>query len=95
MSMKVVISVNETKGSIGIQSTDCDPVFETFEGDLDAALAMVPDLVQRAREQWDQNPRYPKGEVPKPPPPPPRANAPAAQRQPAKQAPKSPQQALF
>jgi len=68
--IKVVISLKDSRGSIGIQSPNCDPVFTTLEGDLEAALERVTDLVQQAREKWAENARYPKADVPQPPPPP-------------------------
>jgi len=70
--IKVVISVKDSRGSIGLQSPDCDPVFTSLEGDLETALARVPELVQQAQEKWAESARYPKADVPKPPPPPPR-----------------------
>jgi len=60
MELKVVISLKGEKGSIGVQSPDCDPIFITFKGDLNEALGKVPELVAQAEEKWDQNPRYPK-----------------------------------
>ena len=50
--IKVVISVKDSRGSIGLQSPDCDPIFTTLEGDLEAALARVPELVQQAQDRW-------------------------------------------
>jgi hypothetical protein len=64
--IKVVIALKENRGSIGVQSTDCDPVFLTFEGDLGLALERVPGLIAEARQKWDSNPRYPKCETPLP-----------------------------
>jgi len=58
--MKVVITLKGNKGSIGIQSPDCDPVLSIHEGDLQALLEMVPAMVEEARQRWDSNPRYPK-----------------------------------
>jgi len=65
--MKIVITLRENRGSIGIQSPDCDPVFCTFEGNLEQALERVPELVSQARQRWDSNPRYPRCEHPLPP----------------------------
>lgn len=65
--MKIVITLKENRGSIGVQSPDCDPVFVTFEGDLEQALEKVPGLVIEARQRWDSNPRYPRCEHPLPP----------------------------
>ena len=62
--LKVVIFLKDNKGLIGIQAPSCDPVFNSFEGDLDAALQQVPGLVDQANQQWDSNPRYPKADLP-------------------------------
>jgi len=64
--VKVVISLKGNKGSIGIQSPKCDPVFTTFDGDLGLALERVPGLVGEARQKWNTNPQYPKCETPLP-----------------------------
>lgn len=64
--MKIVITLRENRGAIGIQSPDCDPLFSTFEGSLEQALEMVPGLVAEAQQKWDENPRYPKCEHPLP-----------------------------
>jgi len=58
--IKIVIVLKGDRGSVGIQSPDCDPVFATFEGDLGVALEKVPVLVEEANRRWDQNPKYPK-----------------------------------
>lgn len=64
--VKVVIALKGNKGSIGVQSPKCDPVFTTFDGDLGLALERVPGLVEEARQKWDLNPTYPKCETPLP-----------------------------
>lgn len=59
--MKVVIVVKDSRGSIGIQVPECDPVFQVLqEGGLTAAIAKIPELVQQAEEHWKASPRYPK-----------------------------------
>jgi len=68
--LKVVIILKSNRAMVGIQSPDCDPVFSTFEGDLDAALSQVPALVESANAQWNAHPRYPKANLPEPPPTP-------------------------
>lgn len=70
--IKVVISLKNSGGSIGLQSPDCDPILAVFEGDLKVALKKVPALVQQARDKWAENARYPKADLPKPPAPEPR-----------------------
>jgi hypothetical protein len=76
--IKVVIFLKGTKGSIGIQSPNCDPVFSVVEGDLPAVLERVPGLVNEARAKWGSNPRYPKCETNLEPPRPAPAAAAAA-----------------
>lgn len=68
--IKVVISLKDGRGFVGIQSPNCDPAFTTLEGDMEAVLGRVPELVQQAQERWAENARYPKADLPKPPPPP-------------------------
>lgn len=70
MEIKVVIVLKDNRGSVGVQSPECDPVFVAFEGDLGAALQRVPGLVEEAQRQWEGTPRYPKCENLPPPPQP-------------------------
>ena len=86
--MKVVIILKGNRAMVGVQSPDCDPIFTPVEGDLAAALAEVPALVDSANAKWDANPRYPKADLPEPPPAPtpartPTAPAPAKPKQPS------------
>ncbi|MBA7688195.1 hypothetical protein ES703_96674 [subsurface metagenome] len=81
--IKVVIVLKDDKIMLGVQSPDCDPVYDTMEGTLAAALKKVPALVARAKKQWEANPRYPKAVLPEPPPSPTPARTTAAS-QPAK-----------
>jgi hypothetical protein len=92
--IKVVILSRGARCSIGVQSPGCDPVFAVIDGDLDAALEGVPAIVQEARAQWAEAPRYPTGELPKPATPAPRQSTPT-QSPPAGQTRRSPQQPLF
>ena len=87
--IKVVIVLKGDRGSVGVQAPDCDPLFVTIEGGLEAALERVPGLVEEARQRWAESPRNPKTERSVPPPQPVRARA---QRQ---SPPSSPQQTLF
>ena len=91
--IKVVISLKDGGGSIGIQAPDCDPVFTTLEGNLEVALGRVPELVQQAQEKWAESARYPKADVPKPPPQPQpsRTQSPRGQASPAQ----TPQPSMF
>ena len=64
--IKIVITHEDTKGLIGVQSPDCDPVLRTFEGDLGSGLERVPGVLEEARQIWETNPQYPKCESPLP-----------------------------
>jgi len=66
--MKVVIVMKDANIMLGVQSPDCDPVYDTMKGTLAAALKKVPALVAEAKQQWEANPRYPKADLPEPPP---------------------------
>lgn len=67
--LKVVIILKDENVMIGVQSPDCDPVYETLKGTLAAALKKVPKIVDRAKQQWTENPRYPEADLPAPPEP--------------------------
>ena len=75
--LKIVIFLKGNRGSIGIQSPNCDPVFSTHEGDLQSLLQVVPAKVEEARTKWDSNPRYPKCETKLEPEPAARVTIPA------------------
>lgn len=64
--IKIVITHQDNKGLIGVQSPDCDPILHTFEGDLEAGLGRVPGIVEEARQLWETNPQFPKCETPLP-----------------------------
>ena len=64
--IKIVIAHKDDKGSIGVQSPDCDPIFRTFEGNLGAGLERVPGVVEEAKQLWEANPQFPKCESPLP-----------------------------
>jgi len=64
--IKVIIVLKGDRGSVGVQSPNCDPVFATMQGGLDAILQRVPGLVAEARQRWAETPRYPKCESPLP-----------------------------
>lgn len=89
IEVKVVIGIKGDRGYIGVQAPDSDPILNTFEGDLETALQMVPELVENAHQQWSANPRYPKCEVPPPPP------TPAALPSRAQRAPTTTQERMF
>lgn len=66
--LKVVIIMKKDNVMIGVQRPDCDPVYDTLQGDLKAALKKVPGIVDAAKQQWAENPRYPDADLPEPPP---------------------------
>ena len=66
--LKVVIIIKADKIMIGVQSPDCDPVYETLTGTLAGALKRIPKLVEGAKEKWATNPRNPEANLPKPKP---------------------------
>lgn len=85
--LKIVIILKANRAMIGVQSPDCDPVYETMDGDMPAVLAWVPKTVEVARAKWSVSKRNPMAELPKPPPPPPRpatTTAPAGKKTSAK-----------
>ena len=74
--MVVTIISKGNRIMLAVKSTDCDPVYDTLTGDLAAALAGVPALMEKAEVQWKLSKHYPK--APLPPPPPPRPKTPVA-----------------
>ena len=80
--LKVVLTIRPDLVKIGVQATGCDPFFQFLAGDLAAALAAVPGVVERARQQWAERPRHAQYQRPPTPPPPPRPTpTPPAPRQ--------------
>lgn len=68
--LKVLIIMKGESVMLGVQATDCDPVYTTMTGDLAAALQRVPTLVDEAKKRWSANPLYPKANLPEPEPAP-------------------------
>ena len=68
--IKVVIVLKDGRGSVGIQSPECDPVFSTVEGDLVTIAAELPALVQLAEMKWSTTPKNPQSTIEPPPAPP-------------------------
>jgi len=68
--IKVVILLKDGRGSVGIQSPECDPVFSTVEGDLVTIAAELPALVQLAEMKWSTSPKNPQSTIEPPPAPP-------------------------
>ena len=73
--IKVVIVLKDGRGTVGIQSPECDPVFSTVEGDIVSVSAELPALVQLAEVKWSTAPKNPKAPIIEPPLP---APAPAS-----------------
>lgn len=67
--MKIVINSKGKNYMVGVQSPDCDPVYDTFKGTLATVLKKIPKLVENAKKQWLENPKYPKADLPEPPAP--------------------------
>ena len=89
--LKVVIQMKGTRALVGIQGKDTDPVLETVEAPgnvttLEAALAAVPAILDRARARWASTPKNPAYQRPEPPPAPPRPVATGARATPARPA---------
>jgi len=83
--LKVVIILHDKKIMLGVQATDCDPVYTTLEGTLTTALKRIPKLVEEAKQKWDAHPRYPEADLPTPKPTQTPARAPAAPKDKPKQ----------
>jgi hypothetical protein len=66
--LKIIIIIKDSYFILGVQAPDCDPVSEHFIGELPAAIQRIPDLVARAREQWETSRLYPTAVLPEPPP---------------------------
>ena len=66
--LKVVLSAKGGRGIIGVQQPSADPHIESFDGlDLLGLALQVPQVVERARARWEEEPRYPAYEKPAPP----------------------------
>ena len=64
---KVVITIGDGKAAkVGIQKTDCDPVFFKLDGDLATVINTLTSLVNQAAAKWQNNSRYPKADLPAP-----------------------------
>ena len=64
--LKIVIIQRDDRIMLGVQSPDCDPVYETLKGTLAAALKRVPKLVLEAKTRWETSKLNPKCETPLP-----------------------------
>ena len=66
---KLVMEEHEGKVLMGVQQEGCDPVVKTVEGNLDAALALVPEILTEAQEKWAISPKMPAYKPPAEPKP--------------------------
>ncbi len=64
--LKVVLNMRDNRIMLGVQSPDCDPVYETLEGTMAAALKRVPKLIEEAKARWETSKLNPKCETPLP-----------------------------
>ncbi len=66
--LKVVVSINGGRATIGVQRTSSDPYIESFDDrDLSGLAREASSVVERARVKWEDAPRYPVYERPAPP----------------------------
>ena len=58
--LKVVLSIRGSRAIIGVQQPSADPHIESFEGlDLLGLALQVPGVVERARDRWEETPKFP------------------------------------
>ena len=66
--LKVVVSIEGARATIGVQQPASDPHIESFDGlDLSRLAQEVPAVVERARARWEEEPMHPAHERPAPP----------------------------
>ena len=66
--LKVVLSIRGGRAIIGVQQPSADPHIECFDGlELLGLALQVPGVVERARDRWEEAPKYPAYEKPAPP----------------------------
>ena len=92
--LKIVLQMKGDRALVGVQGTGTDPVVETVEGTLEAVLAQVPQVLERARARWATSPKNPAYQRP-PEPPRPATPAGAALTRSTPQRPAEPQQRFF
>ncbi len=63
--LKVVVSIEGGRATIGVQRPSSDPHIETFDdGDLAGLTQETLAVVERARAKWEDEPRHPAHEKP-------------------------------
>ena len=66
--IKVVLSIRGGRAIIGVRQPSADPHIESFDRlDLLGLALQVPGVVERARDRWEEAPKYPAYERPAPP----------------------------
>ena len=69
--LKIVVSIEGGRSTIGVQQPSSDPHVESFDGlDLPGLAQEIPVVIERARARarWEDEPMYPAHERPSPPP---------------------------
>ena len=67
-SLKIVITLKDGRGSIGVQRAGCDPVLlQLPDAALTNAIARLPEALVAADVQWRERRQYPKYTRPAPP----------------------------
>ena len=63
--LKVVVSIRGVRATIGVQQPSADPHIESFDGlDFLGLALQVPEVVERARARWEDEPKFPAHERP-------------------------------
>ena len=58
--LKVVVSIKGGRATIGVQRPSSDPHIETFDDqDLSGLTQKVSAVIERARAQWEDEPKHP------------------------------------
>lgn len=66
--LKVVVSINGRRATVGVQQPSSDPHIESFDdADLTALAQEVAGVTERARASWEETPKHPAYERPAPP----------------------------
>ena len=66
--LKVVVSLKGGRATIGVQQPSSDPHIELFDDrDISGLTGEVSAVIERARAQWEEAPKYPAHARPAPP----------------------------
>lgn len=92
-ALKIVITLKDGHGCIGIQREGCDPFLLPLpDAGLTNAIARLPEALVEASARWREQPRFPEYQRPVPPPAPPRPAVPPVTRTRRGAAPSTPTQ---